>query len=277
MFALCSGIVLSGALLGIIAIPKQLYAFCMKEKKQKQNFTFPKQLLNESLAAVTCASAVLYSFGFSLISIAYILIFTALCGYQIAHIAGKIGLALLGRFATFVMVPGLFIFGFTALQATIVSMFVELVGGVATDALFSYKAAELSELDENKMYQYQQFGVLISSIAVAIAFWFLCSHFQLGTEQFFAQRGQARALLLEATSFDYHVVALGVLFGYLLKNIRLSPLLVMGGLLMPPSLSLLLIGGGAVSLMVKDRVEYEPFCSGVYAANALTMLVGALL
>ena len=42
---------------------------------------------------------------FSLFSQLYLLAFTILCTYQMLIIAGKLGIAPLGRFATFVLLP----------------------------------------------------------------------------------------------------------------------------------------------------------------------------
>lgn len=269
-FALCSGIVLVGAFEALISIPQQLFTF---GEKSKEGYT---DILSCCLIPALFLSGIFFSvFNFSFLSQIYVVTLSVLCAYQIIQIAGKIGLAFLGRFATFVMIPGMLLFKFTALQLTLLSTFVEVVGGVATDALFSYKAAHLAKIDYKKILRYQQIGIIISSLALGIVFWVLCSHFQLGTEQFFAQRAQSRALLIQAVSFDYYVVALGVLFGFLLKRIKINPVLVLGGLLMPFSLSLPLITGGIVSSFFDDKKVYEPLCSGIFAANALTMFVGA--
>lgn len=271
VFALCSGIVLCGAIQGMLSLPKQFGNLNTKSKKKK--FTFSPYWIAPLVA--TCAF--LSFFKFSLIAQSYVIFFSLVCAYQIAHIAGKIGLAFLGRFATFVMIPGMLLFGFDALQLTIVSTFVGVMGGVAADALFSYKAAEMAQLDARKIFWYQVGGILVSSLVLGAVFWLLCTHFHLGSEQFFAQRAQARALLVQAVAFDYYVLALGALFGFILKRIKISPLLVLGGLLMPLSLSLLLVLGGFISTFFKNKQEYEPLCSGVYAANALTMFMGVFL
>jgi hypothetical protein len=107
-------------------------------------------------------------------------------------------------------------------------------------------------------------------------FWLLVTHFQLGSELLFAERSQARALLVKAATFDYTVLVLGMVYGLILKKCKANPMLVLGGLLMPLSLSLGLVLGGLSSLLVTHKEKWEPFCSGMFAANALWMVFQAL-
>ncbi len=277
VFAFSSGLVLSSALAGIIGVPKQLYDFFSKQKVKNDLFDFSGVSPFLVVILVIALMMFLYEANFSLLSQIYLITTTMLCAYQIVHIAGKIGLALLGRFATFVMVPGLLLFGFDALQITILAIFVELVAGVATDALFSYKAAQMADIDHEKVYKFQAIGLVVSALAMALTIWFLCNYFQFGSEQLFAQRAQGRALLIQINTFDFYAIGVGMLFGYILKYIKINPFFVLGGLLMPLSLSLPLIAGGGLSLVVKKKEHYESFASGIYAANALTMILSVLL
>ncbi len=280
-FAFCSGIVLSSAFTGVKRTIKQLCvvvpAWCNSKKKELSGAGFLKQVTFEKVVL----GGVLISFftwcKFALPAQLYLAAATVLCAYQIAQIAGKIGLALLGRFATFVVVPGMLLFGFNALQITIVSAFVELCGGVAAETLFGLKTAQMGNVDTKKVYWYQLFGIVCSAIATALVFYFLFTRFEIGSSQLFAYRAQARALLVQATSFNYYVLGCGVAFGLFLKEIKANPVLVLGGLLMPLSLSLSLIAGGALAYVTKEKERYEPLCSGIYAANALAMFIKTLL
>lgn len=280
LLAFCSGMVLSGAVMGLITMPQKMWEFFSQRKINTQKF-----LLNDILEGVTKPSVlllitlcfgVLSYFNFSLLAQLYVVSFAGICTYQIVVIAGKIGLALLGRFATFVMLPGLFLFGFNAVQVTIVATFVELCGGVATEILFGLKAAQLAGINKRDTFYIQVFGLILSSLVVSIVFWLLVTHFQLGSAQLFAQRSQARALLVQAGNFDYTVVAIGVGFGFILKKFKMNPMLVLGGLLMSLSLTLGLVAGGLSTFLCKDKQKLEPLCSGMYAANSLSMIIHAL-
>lgn len=277
LFAFCSGMVLSGALLGIVSLPKQLYTIIKKIITQKRIATNHKLMITKELLVGLSSILFLIALKFPYLSIVYIILFSIVCAYQIAVIAGKIGLALLGRFATFVMIPGALLFKFSFLQITILATFVELVGGVMTDVLFGYKAIKEAGLKRDSVRNYQLLGLFVSAIVCAITFYFLVTYFQLGSEQLFAHRSQSRALLIDFKSFDYYVLAYGALFGFVLKKIKMNPMLVLGGLLMPLSLSLTLITGGALSLVVKNKEKYEPLCSGIYAGNALVMILQVFL
>lgn len=278
MFALCSGMVLSGAFAGILTFGGQIInaikniGFTNKNSKSLKKYVSVSWLLTGITTVVG-----LSFFKFSFVAQMYSVVGTVLCAYQIARIAGKIGLALLGRFATFVMIPGLLLFGFDPLQITVISTLVELAGGVAAETLFGLKTAQLAHLDEDTVYWYQLFGVVVASITAAIVLYYLFITFQLGSSQLFAQRAQARALLVKAASFNYYVLALGIAVGMGLKKLKINPTLVLGGLLMPLSLSLSLIAGGLLSFMIKQKEQYEPLCSGMYATNALTVLLKILI
>jgi len=216
-------------------------------------------------------------FKFSFLSQCFIVLTTIICAYQMAAIAGIIGMALLGRFATFVMIPGIILFGFNNVQAVLVATFVEICGGVATDTLFGRKMARSADITTRRLMYYQYFGLLISCLTVGIVFWLLIDHFQLGSVQLFAQKAQARQLLIQAQQFDPYVLLLGALFGLILSYIKINPALVFGGLLMPINLVVGLVVGGMCTWLVKEKEDYFPFWSGVFASQSIWMLLRAML
>ncbi|HRN78618.1 MAG TPA: OPT/YSL family transporter [Candidatus Dependentiae bacterium] len=282
VLAFCSGMVLSGAFTGFSKLPKQLWQGLITLRTsmgtrymQGTNGMYNK-LLEFFLVIIFCVGVLTY-FNFSYISQAYLLVFTGICAYQIAAIAGKIGLALLGRYATFVLVPGMLVFGYDAIQIMIVSTFVQIAGGVATDVLFGRKIGQLAHMDHVTLKKYQYLGLLVSSVAAGIAMWLLINHFHLGSDQLFAPKAQARQLLVQAKQFDYWVLLLGALFGYLLDTIKVSSTLVFGGLLMPVNLVLGLVVGGLSTWLTKDKEAWYPFWSGVFAANSIWMILQALI
>jgi uncharacterized oligopeptide transporter (OPT) family protein len=280
MLAFCSGMVLSGAVTSLFTTPAKMWKFFSKSGVKTKTFDIDvimKIVLQPSvLIMLTLCFGVLSFFNFSLLAQIYLVAFAGVCTYQIVVIAGKIGMALLGRFATFVMLPGLFLFGFNAVQVTIVATFVELCGGIATEILFGLKTAQLANINKRDTFYFQVFGLILSSFVVSVVFWLLVTHFQLGSGQLFAQRSQARALLVQAGNFDYTVVAIGVAFGFVLKQFKMNPMLVLGGLLMSLSLTLGLVTGGLSTFLYKDKQKLEPLCSGMYAANSLWMIIHAL-
>ncbi|HSW73900.1 MAG TPA: OPT/YSL family transporter, partial [Candidatus Limnocylindria bacterium] len=233
-------------------------------------------LVLEACALFAASMLFLTYFNFSFTTQIYLLFFTFVCAYQMTMIGGKIGLAQLGRFATFVMVPAMFLFKLDFVQLVIIATFVELCGGVATDALFGRKIAHMGNFSHRRFKMYQYLGLAISAISIGAIFWFLINHFGLGSPELFAGRAQSRKLLIDVQSFDYYILILGAVFGYLLKFIKVSPLMVLGGLLMPLNISMGLMLGGACTLLTKDKEEWYPFWSGVFASNSIWMLLKAI-
>lgn len=284
VLAFCSGMVLAGAVQGLLDTPGSLIKALKKMMGRTSKQTFlssafsraTRHHLLEGAFLLVFLAAFLTYFKFSAAAQIYLIAFTFVCAYQIALIGGKLGLAPLGRFATFVMVPALFLFNYNSVNVVLIATFVEICGGVATDVLTGRKIAQLSSINRSVMKRFQYLGLIVSSLVVGAIFWFLINHFGLGSTELLANRSQTRALLVGAAAFDYYVLVVGFLFGLLLKVIKIAPMLVLGGLLMPLNFSIGLIIGGLATLLVKDKEEWYPFWSGVFASNSVWMLIKAI-
>lgn len=285
VLAFCGGLVLSGAALGFIETPKSLYKAGRRllsgqttsQGSLRATITAQRMLVAEFILLAIPMTIFLSYMGLSLVVQLYLLVFAWICSYQMVLVAGKIGLAQLGRYATFVMVPALFLFDLKPQQLILIATFVELSGGIATDILFGRKLAYEAQISLKTVRFYQYFGLIISSITVGIVFWLLINHFTLGSPELFAYKAQSRALLLNVQQFDYMVLVIGFFFGMVLKWLKMNPALVLGGLLMPINISLGLIVGGILSYLAKDKEEWYPFWSGVFASNSLWMLIKTIL
>lgn len=300
MLAFCSGIVLSGAILSFFDFPKTLFNLIKNFKLKKDStiklssWVFPIPKLDKNkiifftkflyqyeipllLGIFIINFLFLNFFKFGMFLQIYLLLLTFICTYQITVIAGKIGLAQLGRFATFVMVPAILIFNLNFIQITLIATYVEICGGVATDLLFGRKIGQLSEISTSSLKRYQLFGIVMSSIIAGFVFWILISNFELGSVELFAQRAQARALLINAVSFNKYVLFIGFIYGLVLKKLKINPMLTLGGLLMPFNISIGLIIGGLSAKILKNKEKWEPFWSGVFASHSIWMIIQALL
>ncbi|MGA9530411.1 MAG: OPT/YSL family transporter, partial [Candidatus Babeliales bacterium] len=279
MLGFCSGIVVGSSLLGII----RYVAHCSLDRVTEQ-WTCCGAFLRASLRIASpylflvtgCTIGLFWYLHFSLPAQLYLMSMTCLCVIPMVSIAGKIGLAQLGRFATFVMVPAMVLFQVTPLQLVMISLYVELVTGVTVDLLCGRKLGLMLAVDMQQMRTYQLFGLVVSSLCVSVVCWFLVSHMQLGSDQLFAHRAQARALLIGASHFDVKMVSLGMVYGALLPYLSVSPMLVLGGMLMPPSISLGLMAGALISLASSQREQWYPFWLGVFSGDSLGMIVSAL-
>jgi hypothetical protein len=286
--AFCSGMVIYGAFISFLYIPKALQLYIKSRSNSDQNTGYITDYVNQMVRQIPLFEAIISSiaiafllcyFKFTPAMQLYLVVGTSVCVYQMMVIAGKIGIAPLGRFATFVMVPGMFLFNLTKTQIIFMATFVEIAGGVACDTLFGRRMALLSSIDRKKVIQYQWLGLIVSSCAVGIIFWLFISHFGLGSHEgaLAVNKAVARALLINGKSFDFYVLAMGSIFGYLVTYTRISPMLILGGILMPPYISLMLIVGGLSTYIVKHKEDYYPFWSGVFTANSLWMLVKTFL
>lgn len=283
--AFCSGIVVSGALLA--CIPKHimhrwhiLYAYIIDARRlpwSNRISICDKSIIYEGILLFPCLITILWYAGFSLLEQCYLLLAIVVCTYQIIMIAGKIGLAQLGRFATFVLLPALCIWNLDALRITVIVLFVEVAAGVAVDVLCGKKMAASVGADLHKVSWYQYLGLLVSSLVIGVIFWLLITHLGLGSPELFAQRAQTRALLVHAKQFDMFVLVLGILFGFALKYVRLNPMLVLGGILMPLNLSLGLVFGGLLACVSSDAQRWFALWSGVFAANSLWMVIKGVM
>ena len=281
VLAFCSGMVLSGTLFSFIKLPYTLYRGIEKWLSKKKS----KHILEYALSWI--AFQVVASMGLLILffryfqmpwlAILFVMGATLLCTYEIGYIAGEIGLAPLGRFATFVMVPAMILFKLTSLQLILIATFVEIVGGVASDILFGRVIGNLAQLDKKIVTFFQLFGLCVSALSIGGIFWLFIHSLGLGSDSLFAYKAQSRQLLIQAHAFNYYVLLIGFLFGQALSFVRINATLVLGGLLMPLNISLGLIIGGLSALWIKNKEELYPFWSGVFAANSLWMLLRSLV
>ncbi len=285
VLAFGAGMAIQGAALGLIDLPKILRDMYKKFRKwfarlatneENQNPFALSSGKGHSITLLIPAIIFLSYFSFSIPAQLYLISFTVICAYQLLIIAGKLGIAPLGRFATFVMIPGLLLFGFNATQITLLAAFVEISCIVAVDSMFGQKVAQLSSIPPRHMMHYQWIGLLVSALAIGAIFWLLISHFGLGSPELIASRAQSRAVLIHAFNFDYVVMLLGFLFSYSLKFLGINATLVFGGLLMGLDTSLMLIAGGLSTYLVKNKEDHYPFWSGVYATNSLWVFLRML-
>lgn len=280
LLAFCAGIVLCGALQAVFTLPTMIKKSFDLLRKQRSSASKVELLNLFKTQGLSCIASVLMFMvastylGLSFLVQAYVLISTFFCVYQMIIIGGTMGIAPLGRFATFVMVPALFLFSLNHTQLICIATFVEIAGGVAVDILFSRKAGLLAGISKKYTMRMQYLGLCCASIACAVVFLFLSTKFQLGSSVLGAYKAQARALLIHAHQFNYIVLLIGSVCGWFLGKCKINPSMVLGGILMPFDYSLALIAGGCIPHILSiDKERWVPFASALFAANSLWMLV----
>jgi hypothetical protein len=281
MLAFSSGVVLCITIIGMITLLRQFTQLHHGVKKMMQGIfvlddviLLRNMLLIIVIAVGLCITSVIFAFPW------YVLLYLVVCSiittYQIAAISGRIGLALLGRFATFVMVPAMLIFPVNYTHIVLIATFVEISGGVAADILCGRKLAQLASLSHCTMRKYQLLGLIVASLTVGIVLWLLINHFGLGVAPLCAYRAQSRQLLICVQQCNYGVVALGALFGLLLHACGCNSMLVLGGLLLPIDITCCLVAGGLLAYVSTDEKRWYPLWSGVFVGSSLLMIVHAL-
>lgn len=288
--AFCSGLVVAEALFGIHKYPKIIWNSirgCVNYESLKNIFNRKKEnSINgkmdlksfiELAIVLIVSSSFLFYLHFSFVSQIVVVGLTLISTYQISLMGAKIGMIPFGRFATFVMIPTMLLFKIDYVQITFLCIFVNVCSAVASDLLFDYKVGELCAVSFKNIRRYQWLGLIITAICIGFLFWLLFTNFQIGSPELFAQRGKARALLIQSTGFNYWVLLMGAIYGLIIKQVGVSPALVLGGLLMPNSLSIGLILGGLVSRYFKQPDKYFPFWSGVLAGESIWILLTMLL
>lgn len=296
VMAFCSGLVIIELMSGLFASPRKILAWLRKsfsinlsslleessvdhghDQQQTASSHWQWWCKIEPFVMIALLGGWLGYFAFPYASYLFFMSVIAIVTYQTNYLGGKIGLVQFGRFVTFVMIPALLFFKLNAVQITMLCVFVSIVLATSSNLLFEYKVGDLCSLSRRKIYSYQWLGLIVSAVALGVAFWLLFNHLTIGSAELFAQRGKSRALLVQSLNFDPYVVALGMLYGLALKPFKMSPTMVFGGILMPNSLTIGLVLGAAGSLMSKKPQEQYPFWSGVFSAESVWLVANILL
>lgn len=279
LVAFCTGLILFSVINSFVKI---FISFFSKVKKKNLNLKLPKGLNLTLSTTLLCFFALLIFltffgyFNFSSISLIYLICFAMLCVFELALIASKVGLAPLGRFATFVMLPGLMLFGYNHTQATLVAAFVELCGGMSVDMLFGRKLMQLTTTKKSNIITAQITGIIVAAIVIGLLFWQLGGYELIGTPPLIAQRAYTRSLLITAHNFDPSIILVGMFAGLIYKFFNINIVLILTGLLMPLEYILPLILGGLLGLFSKKREKYYPFWAGIFATTSIFLIFSIL-
>jgi hypothetical protein len=292
--AFCSGLILAEVLPGLLKYPSIVW----KTIKQYSGYNFLSSITSkikntrlktenslklenilsnfELIFSFILSVSLLSFFSFPALSQLLIIGLSAIAAYQISYLAGKIGLAQIGRFVTFVMIPSMLLFKLSYFQISIMCVFVACCMATSSYALFNYKIGNLCDIDIKKIHNFQWLGLLSTAIFIGIIILLLVKNLSLGTNELFAQRALSRSLLVKSFGFDWTVVFIGFLYGLLVKKMRLSPSMVFGGILMPNNLTIGLVIGATGTLLTKDKKYYTPFLSGISAGESMWMIFSIL-
>lgn len=276
--AFCTGIVLADFLVGLYSTLKKI-VFPLKNPSTKKIAHHITSLINYKpqstshlillVLSVLSTSTLFFYCKFSWSTQLLFFILCAIATYYICFIGCKIGLIQYGRFSAYVLIPLYLIFSLTPLQVTIIMVFFNTCAATASDLLFDLKTNAHFNISPQKTWVAQWIGLIITTLGIGIIFYLLFNNFSLGSPDFFAQRSQGKALLLQSLHFNPFIVATGLIFGIIIKYIRLSPTMVFSGIIMPNTISIALTIGALFSLFIPKNEKYTAFCAGIFTSESL--------
>ena len=273
--AWCTGIILASVMRSVISGITALKKYWHKKPSINSlidTYKPSEKIIIKLIALFIVTIPFFLFFNFSVFAMLYLFVGTALCASQLIAIAAKIGLAPMGRFATFVMLPGLMIFGFNALQATQVATFVEMVGGMSVQLMFGRKLMHLTDSRRSSVVTAQIIGIIVAAITIGYVFWLISGHNGIGQAPLIAQRALSRSLLIRAYDFNLILIAIGAAFGLLIKRAGINTVLVMSGLFMPLDLIIFLVIGSLLGLSAERRTRWYPFWASVFSTSSLFLV-----
>lgn len=170
--------------------------------------------------------------------------------YGLVVSMGLCGLAPLGKFATWAMVPYFFTHMHTASKALVVAWCVELVGGIAADLCTHWKIADVHYHRRVHIYYAQLIGILISCCTVVGMYWVYHHQFEMILHPAIAVRAQMRAALVAGFVYDWHFILAGICSGFALRRYTISLSLISILLLLPYSYMLSFTIGSVVQIVI---------------------------
>ena len=243
--------------------------------EQKENKSLLEKI--EPLAAITASMLLLFFMKFSSTSIAFLLVSSAAASHSISYFGARTGLVPLGRFITlFCMIPMLLMFSLSSVQIVWLSVFSAVAMAAASNLIFQYKVGDLNQIDRKIIHKHQWIGLVLTATFIGACFWLLLSNLQIGSEELFCQRGRTRALLVQSLNFDPIILFLGSVFGWLVKQLKLSPTMVFGGILMQNSLTVGLLIGALIAKLTPNQEDAQPFWSGIFSGESIWIMLTLL-
>jgi len=200
----------------------------------------------------------------------------ALCN-AVSMILGRVGVIDIQGFISFMILPFTYFFFAPSYSVLFVIAFATVCLGLVVDLLFSYKLAHLAKIPHMQMLLYQAIGFVTAASAVGFVLWWYINSFKLGSSYLLAQQALSQEIFITFSNYNYHILFLGFLVTWMLSFICADLLVVIGGFVMPVSMSFWLVLAGSLSYIINKREKYFPFCFGVYASHSVWMVARALL
>lgn len=198
-------------------------------------------------------------------------------GLNLARIVGETGMVTPDSFAWFVILPLVYSqIGVTSLSILMLATVATICFGMIVDLLFSYKLAQLADIPYHLILKYQQIGFIVAALCSGLIMWWYIHLFGLGSVELIAGKAQGLDKFITSGVYNYHIILCGFVWGLVIRMLCKELLVVIGAILMAPSITFWLLIAGALSYVVHKREKWFPLCFGVYAAHSLWILIRAV-
>lgn len=276
----------TGMLFAIIATTlfdmiKDLYLSVQKKKKSyiaKFIQMFWQDTIYRGLfvGSLILSSAVLSWWNVSFAQQLYVLVGLFLLSHVIGCIVAEVGVLEVTSFVSFIILPLTYFFTISAVPSLILVVFCTVCIGVVVDLLFSYKISHLAQVAHERILKYQIIGFMVASCSIGFILWWYINKFHLGSNALLAQQALEQESFITFQQYNYQVLAAGFVYALFMRFLIEDMLVMIGGFMMPVSMSFWLILSGGLSYLVKDRKKVYPFWFGIYASHALWMFARAI-
>jgi hypothetical protein len=215
--------------------------------------------------------------GGSLSAIVYILIGLGFLSWYVVELIADIGIAGISSYVWLIVLPLVYLFAPSSVFVVAVAVFATLCVGLVLDAMVVYKLADLAGVSYLKVLRYQMVGLVCAAVTVGLFFIWYSQDWSLGSFELVAPKAQELDQIIHFGRYDYKVLFLGFLFGLGLLFTTHDMLVVIGAILMEPSVSVWLILSGACAHLIKNRERYYPLWFSMYAGHVLWLIASVFV
>ncbi len=254
--------------------------FIRKTSKYWQTHSFLLNALKKRWFWAWIIISLIASFGllmywkltvFFILPILMMLVLLSLYSINILSLLGFIDIS---TYVLFVLFGMIYFIPSTMATMIAVSVFATLSLGIVIDLIFSYKLASLAQIHYKFVTKYQIVGIVTAVIFSGICFWYFCTMVSIQSYSFIVQKTYQIENIFKYSEYSPHIFLAGFIYAAVLDYLKGDLLAIVGGVLMAPEVSTVLIVSGAFANMIKNREKIYPVFLGVYAGHMLWLLFG---
>ena len=274
----CVGIILVLVFYGLWeALQKENLAKMKSSRKLRVNL-HNRNFFIELGCALVVSFCLLTFCGVSWYAQLYTIPLIIVIGLNLARIVGETGMVTPDSFAWFVILPLIYSkIDVSSLSVLMLATIATICFGIIVDLLFSYKLAQLADIPYPLIRKYQEIGLIVAIVCSGWIMWWYVHLFGLGSMELLASKAQSLDKFITSGVYNYRIILCGFVWGVMIRMLCKELLVVIGAILMAPTIAFWLLVAGAFSYVVNKREKWFPLCFGVYAAHSLWILMRAAI